>query len=86
MQPVSSGRPGAGFALVGLAFCRSRLLPAGRAAEHRLWSLQGVLLCLLFLLHPRPAEEVLDLRMFLWMCYAFSLSFFREIPGTLWRH
>ena len=56
-----AGAPGAGVALIGLAFCRSGMLPAGRAAEHRLWSLRGAPVPAI-LLHPRPAEEVLDLR------------------------
>ncbi len=38
------------------------------------------------LLHPRPAEEVLDLRgMFLWMCYAFQFVFLPGIPVNFWR-
>ncbi len=61
MACVQQAPWGAGFALVGLAFCRSGLLPAGRAAEHRLWSLRGAPVPAI-LLHPRPAEEVLDLR------------------------
>lgn len=78
-----AGAPGAGVALIGLAFCRSGMLPAGRAAEHRLWSLRGAPVPAI-LLHPRPAERFwICGGMFLWMCYAFQFVFLPGIPVPL---